>query len=450
MIKKSIERSIAEQFGDFVKNKSNYLFLYKSLLGAFYGSDPWINENKVDFILQSISERDCILAKFFLLCESVKKESLLSVIGDEICQFLIDSGYAYLEGENIIPDNYVLIPIKNKLLVVNPPYRKFRNGKKVPDLYVGADSLKLINFFKGEKKETMLDLCSGSGIIGIALSDYIDKIDFIEIREDVIDVLNFNLMINRISKDRVRVIRSDLFNELEEKKYDYIVTNPPFIPTPKNEMLPICGEGGNDGLDIVRRILDDFKKHLNLNGRLYMVLEAIGDENKPFAVDLFKNKFSKGTVNVSLSNRQVIEEQAKVSAIISKDMFDSIESIKELYDLWMKLFEALGATYIYPVLFEYILSDKDIEINIFRNYEDIDRTLSYKISEKVEVEPVEKTMYRVITDVSSFIADNEMRELIGDGEVKTLNDLIKKDSSRYFEYLKNIKYLNDKGIIDIV
>ena len=76
--------------------------------------------------------------------------------------------------------------------------------------------------------------------------------------------------------------------------------------------------------------------------------------------------------------------------------------------------------------------------------------MSYKISEKVEVEPVEKTMYRVITDVSSFIADNEMRELIGDGEVKTLNDLIKKDSSRYFEYLKNIKYLNDKGIIDIV
>ena len=154
--------------------------------------------------------------------------------------------------------------------------------------------------------------------------------------------------------------------------------------------------------------------------------------------------------NYILTTRQVIEEQAKVSAIISKDMFDSLEGTKELYDLWMKLFETLGATYVYPVLFEYILSDDDIKINIFRNYEDIDRTLSYKMREKTEIKPVEKTMYRVITDMRSFIADSEMRELIGDGEIKTLNDLIKKDSSRYFEYLESIRYLNNKGIIDIV
>ncbi len=232
MIKQSINKTCAETFGDFIKNKTNYLFVYKSLLGAFYGIDPWINEKKVEFILKNVSNKDSVLAKFFLLCESVEKEQLSLVIGDINTQFLIDSGYAYTDNDIIIPDNYVLIPIKNKLLVVNPPYKKFRNGKKVPDLYVGADSLKLINYFKGEKRETLLDLCSGSGIIGIALSDYVNKIDFVEIREDVIDVLKFNLLINRISEERVEVKKSDLYEELANKKYDYIVTNPPFIPTP--------------------------------------------------------------------------------------------------------------------------------------------------------------------------------------------------------------------------
>lgn len=449
MIKQSINKTCAETFGDFIKNKTNYLFVYKSLLGAFYGIDPWINEKKVEFILKNVSNKDSVLAKFFLLCESVEKEQLSLVIGDINTQFLIDSGYAYTDNDIIIPDNYVLIPIKNKLLVVNPPYKKFRNGKKVPDLYVGADSLKLINYFKGEKRETLLDLCSGSGIIGIALSDYVNKIDFVEIREDVIDVLKFNLLINRISEERVEVKKSDLYEELANKKYNYIVTNPPFIPTPEDNLLPVCGDGGIDGMDIIRRILKDLTKYLKQDGRFYMVLEAIGDDNKPFVVDLFDDKNTKGIVNVSLFSRQLIEEQARVSAMVSKDMFDGSKNTKELYDLWMNSFEVLNATYVYPTLIEYIPSD-DMEFNLYKNYEEMDRTLSYKAKEDIKIEQIQKTMYRIITKYSSFIADDEMLNLIGTGEVKSLNDLIRVDSSRYFEYLKNIRYLNDKGIIDII
>ncbi len=80
----------------------------------------------------------------------------------------------------------------------------------------------------------------------------------------------------------------------------------------------------------------------------------------------------------------------------------------------------------------------------------MDRTLSYKAKEDIKIEQIQKTMYRIITKYSSFIADDEMLNLIGTGEVKSLNDLIRVDSSRYFEYLKNIRYLNDKGIIDII
>ncbi len=240
-----------------------------------------------------------------------------------------------------------------------------------------------------------------------------------------------------------------MYEELANKKYDYIVTNPPFIPTPEDNLLPVCGDGGIDGMDIIRRILKDLTKYLKQDGRFYMVLEAIGDDNKPFVVDLFDDKNTKGIVNVSLFSRQLIEEQARVSAMVSKDMFDGSKNTKELYDLWMNSFEVLNATYVYPTLIEYIPSD-DMEFNLYKNYEEMDRTLSYKAKEDIKIEQIQKTMYRIITKYSSFIADDEMLNLIGTGEVKSLNDLIRVDSSRYFEYLKNIRYLNDKGIIDII
>ena len=107
-------------------------------------------------------------------------------------------------------------------------------------------------------------------------------------------------------------------------------------------------------MDIIRRILKDLTKYLKQDGRFYMVLEAIGDDNKPFVVDLFDDKNTKGIVNVSLFSRQLIEEQARVSAMVSKDMFDGSKNTKELYDLWMNSFEVLNATYVYPVSYTHL------------------------------------------------------------------------------------------------
>ncbi len=450
MIKDRVDALKAARFGDFIKNKTNYIFMYKSLSGPFYGLEPWINENKVDFVLSGVSDIDKIMAKFFLFSENVEYEELKTCLGIEYINFLLDSGYAYIDGKYIIPDNYVLIPIRNKLFVVNPPYRKFRNGKKVPDLYVGADSLKLINFVKTEKGLKILDLCSGVGIIGISLIDHVKKVDFIEIREDVIDVLKFNIAINNIPIEKVGIINSDIFNNMKEEKYDYIVTNPPFVPTPDGLRLPVCGAGGKDGLDIIRRILADVTKYMNINGRLYMVLEAIGDEKHPLIVDLFADKFNKGTINISLFNRQLIEEQARVSSLISSDMFGEKKNIEFMYEEWMKAFREIGATYVYPTLVEYIYKNNDLVLNIFKKYEDIDRTVKYRMKDGVKIEEVKQKMYRIITNDGKFSADDEMIGLIGDGNIVYLNDVIEKNTTKYFEYIKILDYLIRNSIIETI
>lgn len=112
--------------------------------------------------------------------------------------------------------------------------------------------------------------------------------------------LRSNLYINDVEMDKVNVIQSDLFDNIKDNRYDYILNNPPFVPVPDGEFLPDCGAGGEDGLLLVRRILEKADQYLNPNGRLYMVLESIGNFEKPVVIEEFERYFRQGIVNVAL------------------------------------------------------------------------------------------------------------------------------------------------------
>jgi ribosomal protein L3 glutamine methyltransferase len=109
----------------------------------------------------------------------------------------------------------------------------------------------------------ILDLCTGSGCIAIACAQYFPDaiVDAGDISSDCIDVSE----INRISleQDNVAFYQSDLFEQIPHKKYDIIVSNPPYVDAEDFESIPteflqepkLGLTSGNDGLDLTRRIL---------------------------------------------------------------------------------------------------------------------------------------------------------------------------------------------------
>lgn len=137
--------------------------------------------------------------------------------------------------------------------------------------------LKHIN--KEDKKE-VCDLCCGSGAIGIALASlreniHVDLIDYYPIPEKVtlINIEKHNL------KDRVKFIKSDLLDELilQNKKYDILVSNPPYIEDSEIEKLMddvqkyephTALKGGEDGLDFYKKIVEKSSMVLKKNGIL--------------------------------------------------------------------------------------------------------------------------------------------------------------------------------------
>lgn len=128
-----------------------------------------------------------------------------------------------------------------------------------------------------EEVFNILDLCTGSGCIGIACAYAFPNadVDLVDISEEALEVANINIE-RHDAANRVAAIASDGLRALDSKTYDIIVSNPPYVDAEDMDALsaefkhePELGlSSGHDGLDLTRHILADAAKHLNDNGIL--------------------------------------------------------------------------------------------------------------------------------------------------------------------------------------
>jgi ribosomal protein L3 glutamine methyltransferase len=87
--------------------------------------------------------------------------------------------------------------------------------------------------------DNILDLCTGSGCIAIACAKYLPnaQVDAIDISKDALAVAKINCERHQVN-DQVHLIESNLFEKIKNKKYDIIVSNPPYVATAEMQTLP--------------------------------------------------------------------------------------------------------------------------------------------------------------------------------------------------------------------
>lgn len=123
----------------------------------------------------------------------------------------------------------------------------------------------------------VLDLCTGSGCLAILAARHFPNaaVDAVDISGDALAVAARNVADHDL-EDRITLHCGDLFRPLGGKRYDLIITNPPYVDAEGMAALPpeclaepkLAFDGGADGLDIVRRILDEAGSHLTSEGAL--------------------------------------------------------------------------------------------------------------------------------------------------------------------------------------
>jgi len=130
----------------------------------------------------------------------------------------------------------------------------------------------------------VLELCTGSGCLAIMLADAFPnaQVDAVDLSTDALEVAKRNVEDYQLEK-RVHLIQSDLYEKVPTKKYDLIVSNPPYVNSKAMSSLPaeyrhepqMALAGGKDGMDLVRRIVKEAKHRLTAKG---MLIVEIGNE----------------------------------------------------------------------------------------------------------------------------------------------------------------------------
>ena len=150
-----------------------------------------------------------------------------------------------------------------------------------------------------EKESMILDMCTGSGCIAISIAYYKkkSKVLGLDLSAPAMKVAQYNTRLNGVD-DRVYFIQSNLFESLQEdylSKFDMIISNPPYIPTEDISRLEVevkayepfmALDGGKDGLDFYRKIIEKSKAYLKDKG---ILIFEIGYNQGKAVTEIFKS-----------------------------------------------------------------------------------------------------------------------------------------------------------------
>jgi len=170
-----------------------------------------------------------------------------------------------------------------------------------------------------ESIDRVLDLCTGCGCIGLAAAYYLPdaRVDLADISPAALKVAERNRSLHGL-EERVQILESDLFQGLEDRTYDVIIANPPYVGAEELASLPqeyqqeprIGLAGGDSGLDFVLRILCDATRYLREEGILIVEVGTSADTLERRFPDLpwLWLEFERGGEGVFLLNRDQLAE----------------------------------------------------------------------------------------------------------------------------------------------
>lgn len=279
-----IELAIYTLFGCVNGNKEitinkfikNYLSYNKKIKKVFeikdailiFSSIKDINSNEI------FTNMDSIVLNYN---EQIKANIMLNKLYKDNLPIAYVIGYTNFYKEKYFVNSNVLIPRVDSEILVE----------------------KAISYVNNENCNTMLDMCTGSGCLGISIAKNSDikHVDLIDISEDALLVTSKNIKENGV-EDKCNIIKSDLFSKLKDSniKYDMIVSNPPYInsdvvltldETVKKEPV-IALDGGKDGMDFYRKILKEAREYLNDKG--IIIFEIGYDQLNKIQSEIKKHK----------------------------------------------------------------------------------------------------------------------------------------------------------------
>ncbi|MGJ7038648.1 ribosomal protein L3 glutamine methyltransferase [Shinella sp. BE166] len=170
------------------------------------------------------------------------------------------TGRAYIQGVRFLIDERVIVPRSHIGEILFNEYVNSPGSSFLPDPMAVTSAV---------------DICTGSGCLAVLAAKFFPyaAVDAVDLSADALDVARLNLAEHEV-EGQVTLHEGDLFTPLAGRRYDLIITNPPYVDHAALGAFPaefraepqMAHDGGEDGLDLVRQILATAGDHLNPGG----------------------------------------------------------------------------------------------------------------------------------------------------------------------------------------
>lgn len=219
---------------------------------------------------------------FFYFSKPMNRNEL-SMLDPALIKGLQDKGLIKQQGKKL-QFTMGLYPFEEHYFLAEPFYT-YENGKRRllkrleqpwGSVYLGFESYILAKHLKKIASGSVLDLCCGSGIIGISCSALASSITGIDISKACVEAARHNAVLNNVAH-KSRFLEGDLYEPVKGEKFDTIAANVPYITVPLGVDYPVEGHGGADGLELFRQVINGFPEHLNEGGKGVVILKNTVD-----------------------------------------------------------------------------------------------------------------------------------------------------------------------------
>lgn len=253
----------------------NYTILIKAIAGNDFYSKPWKKVEHFRFGKLPIDKKEVI--KLFYLGESIV--NIRETVKDDLLIYdLLAEHLIIIEGEGYIFNHHRIIPYMGLYIIIDAIENRIDNEY----VWFGEDSIFLSNILPYQIEGKVLDMCTGSGVQALILGSRGMHVKAIDLNPKAVATARQNIIMNNL-EDKIEVLEGNLFEVLGDETFDLIVSNPPFLPMLSNtNNIYYYADGGEDGLNIIRIIVEESNKYLSQNGKMMIIGGGFGDEIGPF------------------------------------------------------------------------------------------------------------------------------------------------------------------------
>lgn len=216
------------------------------------------------------------LIKFFLLRGALSVNEICKLFGKELFQkmkligMVIPREGMWTSRVDLFCADRLIVATDHRFLILTEDVMN-----EDPVMYIGMDSKGLVHTAPRKKTDRVLDLCSGSGIQALNAAAYAKEVTGVDINPRALRFARFNAQLNSV--ENVKFKLGSLYTAAGTEKYNVVLANPPFVPSPEANLK--FRDGGNTGENILREIIQKAPEHLTSNGSLYIVTDLVDINN---------------------------------------------------------------------------------------------------------------------------------------------------------------------------